>query len=724
MHLRSPHAVSGTPWLRLLTLCAAASVTWAGGTGNNALLIVDPTNADALFFANYYRAARSIPVSNILYIAPGAFDFDEFAETNIVALQATVQQRQIADHVDFVIVMPSDAYYVDAPNLVFDVCSPVRRFSISAAYSFSFLAQEILSAGGNYSSLAVNQYASFFEGPIGFSAAAGWVQGVPTAPLFGQRIFLGALLGYTGARGNTREEIVDMIDRSVASDGAHPAGTFYFMHTDDPLRSPPRHGGFTLAELNIELDGGAAETLFADLPLGQNDCLGIMTGLANPGIENADMMLRPGTFADHLTSFAARFDTNSQEKVSRWIVKGASGSWGTVEEPCNWSSKFPHASLHVNYFRGLTLGEAAYRSVGALPFQGLLIGDPLTRPFAEIPTIVVSNAPTAPVSGNLSFTPVVTGGGIAEVRLLIDGVIRQTRPAGLPFTIDTTSLRDGYHDLCFEAVRNNAPKTSGRWIGSFMVENRDLRILLSATTQAGLTTDLFSFAVDASHPPRETRLLHNGRIVARSGLSSASLAVPGSILGAGPVEIHAEAYYAGGNAVRSAPIALQIEEAGVMSTAAAPIAISCTRSVRDVSVPMVVELPISFRGELGTVDYEIVTYPQRGALNDTREGPHVLYEPDPSGDCGLDSFQFRARHGAATSNLATIWIDYGLCVGDLNCDGMISVSDVGPFVIALVDAAEFHVEYPACNPLAGDFTKDGSITVEDISGMVSLLISN
>jgi uncharacterized protein (TIGR03790 family) len=66
----------------------------------------------------------------------------------------------------------------------------------------------------------------------------------------------------------------------------------------------------------------------------------------------------PGAFCDHLTSYAATFDSSAQTKMSRWISKGASGTSGAVEEPCNYAGKFPHARLHVFYRQGLSLGEA------------------------------------------------------------------------------------------------------------------------------------------------------------------------------------------------------------------------------------------------------------------------------------------------------------------------------------------------------------------------------
>lgn len=60
-----------------------------------------------------------------------------------------------------------------------------------------------------------------------------------------------------------------------------------------------------------------------------------------------------------------------------------------------------------------------------------------------------------------------------------------------------------------------------------------------------------------------------------------------------------------------------------------------------------------------------------------------------------------------------------LIAGDMNCDGVVSVSDIGPFVLAVTDPAGYAVQFPDCDILAGDFTNDGAVTVADIGGFVA-----
>lgn len=60
-------------------------------------------------------------------------------------------------------------------------------------------------------------------------------------------------------------------------------------------------------------------------------------------------------------------------------------------------------------------------------------------------------------------------------------------------------------------------------------------------------------------------------------------------------------------------------------------------------------------------------------------------------------------------------------VGDLNCDGAVTVSDIGPFVTALIDPAGYAGQYPGCEILSADLNADGAVTVSDIGDFVSLL---
>jgi uncharacterized protein (TIGR03790 family) len=91
----------------------------------------------------------------------------------------------------------------------------------------------------------------------------------------------------------------------------------------------------------------------------------------------------PGAAADHLTSTGGVLDSSRQMSALEWLRQGATASYGSVSEPCAHRGKFPNPAVFLDhYLRGDTLIEAYWKSV-AMPGQGLFIGEPLARPFAE-----------------------------------------------------------------------------------------------------------------------------------------------------------------------------------------------------------------------------------------------------------------------------------------------------------------------------------------------------
>jgi uncharacterized protein (TIGR03790 family) len=91
---------------------------------------------------------------------------------------------------------------------------------------------------------------------------------------------------------------------------------------------------------------------------------------------------RAGALADHLTSTGGVLEGGNQMSAMSWIAKGATATYGSVSEPCNFREKFPNISiLFEHYVHGETALEAYWKSV-AMPGQGLFIGEPLARPYA------------------------------------------------------------------------------------------------------------------------------------------------------------------------------------------------------------------------------------------------------------------------------------------------------------------------------------------------------
>lgn len=175
------------------------------------------------------------------------------------------------------------------------------------------------------------------------------------------------------------EQAKALIDRGVASDGSRPTGTAYLLSTSDSARNV-RSASYPLVE-RILKGRLRVRTLKADTLTNANDVLFYFIGKARvEGLETLNFV--PGAIADHLTSTGGMLtDDSGQMSALRWLEAGATGSYGTVIEPCNLPQKFPNPVVAIGrYLLGETLIEAYWKSV-LMPGQGVFIGEPLAAPY-------------------------------------------------------------------------------------------------------------------------------------------------------------------------------------------------------------------------------------------------------------------------------------------------------------------------------------------------------
>jgi uncharacterized protein (TIGR03790 family) len=169
-----------------------------------------------------------------------------------------------------------------------------------------------------------------------------------------------------------------LIDRGVAADGTRPKGTAYLVRTSDPRRNVRADAFPALA---ARQDAAMRiEYVQADHLEGRDDVMFYFTGAKAVAALDSNRFL-PGAVADHLTSGGGRLTDARQMSSLRWLEAGATGSYGTVTEPCAIADKFPAPAVVMrHYLAGETLLEAYWKSV-ATPGQGVFIGEPLARPF-------------------------------------------------------------------------------------------------------------------------------------------------------------------------------------------------------------------------------------------------------------------------------------------------------------------------------------------------------
>ena len=169
-----------------------------------------------------------------------------------------------------------------------------------------------------------------------------------------------------------------LIDHGIRSDGTHPPGTAYLVISDDKARNA-RATEYPLAEK--ETRNAIDVNVVHGLPLtDRHDVMFYFIGaISVPDLETNRFL--PGAVADHLTSFGGMLTDSPQMSSLRWLEAGATGSYGTVVEPCAFPQKFPNVTILMSYYTaGETLIEAYWKSV-AMPGQGIFIGEPLATPF-------------------------------------------------------------------------------------------------------------------------------------------------------------------------------------------------------------------------------------------------------------------------------------------------------------------------------------------------------
>lgn len=174
------------------------------------------------------------------------------------------------------------------------------------------------------------------------------------------------------------EQAKSLINRAKASGFSLPSANAFYLVTSEAARNSraqffPRPGLLPAKKLTIR-------TLRADSIEDQKDIMIYQTGMAH--VAKLDtLQFLPGALADHLTSVGGDLLGNGQMSSLRWLEAGATASYGSVSEPCNYWQKFPNPTVLLrHYLSGASAIEAYWRSV-AWPAQGVFIGEPLAAPY-------------------------------------------------------------------------------------------------------------------------------------------------------------------------------------------------------------------------------------------------------------------------------------------------------------------------------------------------------
>jgi uncharacterized protein (TIGR03790 family) len=306
-------------------------------------LVVNDDDAASVEVAAYYRQARNVPAANVVHVripgAPRKLDAAQFQQ-----LKEQIDAR-LGPEIQAVLMVWTTPYAVE--------CN-----SITAAYTL-----------GLDSALCAK--------PCGPGKPSPYYNAPSRQPFKDLGLRPSMLLPITSVAAAKA-----LIDRGVAAarpSAANPASA-YFLVTSEGARNSrapffPPSGILKQQALSIK-------TLQADSISDVDSILLYETGMARvPKLDTLRFL--PGALADHLTSVGGDLLGESQMSSLRWLDAGATASYGSVTEPCNYWQKFPHPQVLLRrYLVGDTALEAYWKSV-AWPAQGLFIGEPLSAPYAR-----------------------------------------------------------------------------------------------------------------------------------------------------------------------------------------------------------------------------------------------------------------------------------------------------------------------------------------------------
>lgn len=580
----------GRPYAALAAVLAAVLVlpAWAGGGPENVLLVVNPESEASLTIANHYLALRQIPSENVLFLSwdprEQITDIERFREKILGPIVEWIDRRGVSARIDYVV------YSADFPWGI-ELQKDIARFAREhpelmpsppesdkerpegespkpgwprvltprgSLNGFTYLYAGVLARRPDYyMSLRVNQYMRRaipeqkdlptlgFSNRLSFGPHGELVE-------HGERYLLSLVLGIVqdeDTRGNTLDEILEGLSRSAAADGSFPTGTIYFVQNGD-VRSRTRDTAFPEVVEALHALGVKAEIIHGTMPQQKPDCQGVMLGTADFDWAKSGSTILPGAICDNLTSLGGVMTRSAgQTPLTEFLRYGAAAASGTVIEPFAIAEKFPLPTVHLHYARGCSLAESFYQSVYG-PYQLLVVGDPLCRPWANIPRVSLAGWPgSEEVTGVLRLQasadfprpglPSPLGGGTADhFEWFADGNFLGKSAPGETFSIDTTAWDDGYHELRVVAVEKGLIATTGRLVQPVWSANHGGRItteLASDTLRLGETA-----TVNVESPGAFAVIIRcQGRILARRAGNKATFSIDTRHLGSGPVRLQA-----------------------------------------------------------------------------------------------------------------------------------------------------------------------------------------
>ena len=543
-------------WLRNLRLALALPLVFCltpcalSGIGpENVLLVVNSNSPSSKAIANHYQQLRQIPAINVVYLdwaGPVTLvDVDLFRDRILQRVLGQIQKRNLLSQIDCIV------YSTDFPyGVTYGKENNDKKHSVGSLTGLTYLAQQVLTKNpGLYTGLDSNWYARPAPGKtrreqtVGFRSQYKWQKDGRAGAGAGRRYFLSVMLGYTATdRGNSLREVISYLRRSALADGTHPEGTIYLMRNDSDIRSKVRSPFFEklvedLRELDVDARIGKGR-----IPQGKSDVAGAVIGTPRFDWGTSGNTILPGAICEHFTSYGGRLSKDGQSPMTDLLRYGAAGASGTVEEPRAILSKFPDPNIHLHYVRGCTLAESFYQAVRG-PYQLLIMGDALCRPWATIPVVSIDGIADVdqPLSGTIDITPKVGASAsdpieVREYVVYVDGQEVTRVQDGGSFKLDTTKIPDGYHELRVVAIQDSMIESRGQLIRPLKVDNHG-RTIEVRVSRLKIPWNQQLFIEVESPGSKSVYVMHNRRPVAHIKGEKGQARIDPRKLGVGPVSL-------------------------------------------------------------------------------------------------------------------------------------------------------------------------------------------
>jgi hypothetical protein len=547
----------------------------AGGGPENVLLVVNPKSPASLCIANHYIRLREIPAENVLFLPwdpkLGTTDVDTFRKQILLPILRMISSRRLGDQIDMVIYSSDFPWGIGLDGDIQKFLAEMKKSAegppsenkqapkkpsrpiewpkqltpMGSINGLTYLWQFAIAGNPRYFDLQINHYMrrQILEQrdarTIGFRGNRQYNFRGEVVSSGGHRYFLSAMLGVTAGHGNSLPEVLGYLRRSAAADGTHPKGTIYFVKNSD-IRSKVRQGLFAAAVNELKNLGVNAEILDGTIPLKKDDVQGAVIGTENFDWKASGSTILRGAICEHFTSFGGLMSGSSQTPLSEFLRFGAAGSSGTVMEPYAFPAKFPSPMIQVHYARGCTLAEAFYQSVWG-PYQLLIVGDPLCRPWADMPPLSITGIKAGQtVHGTQRIEPSsasTSKTAASRFELFVDGLRTAACEPGRSLPLDTAALPDGYHELRVVAIGPPPIESQAHRIIPIQTANHG-RTIEASLVGSGPWRGNAPVTISARSPGSiGVVAMHGSNVVARLSGEEGKLEIPANTLGTGPVRI-------------------------------------------------------------------------------------------------------------------------------------------------------------------------------------------